>query len=1046
MKKRIISLILVLATAFLTLTGCAYNYAKDDMLKYVTNFDADAFLKALQNLVIEDSDKLSFGTDETKRQEKVDESIASDVYSSVTDKNALLYAGTPLKYDYVKYLYYITDAAGHVYSGDKMNWSSTSGMQVGLAGLENDAAFPTLDVSNALMAGDIKDYVIDSSKTHLVQNKDIITLTYKLTYTNDRGETVKEAVNNKYWTVDSAKAFDAKLLGERINELYNGDGVLSFQKDLVYKYSAVVVNGDELKGTTLTNGQEITISYVKTHEDGGLVTDETVKDVKVTLPAAGAENPDPFLNALVGKTVKDDSTVEGIVEVPFTVTYNYEDLKVNSVLYKNRKVLEGDTIFVTYKKHEIDYGKTTDDAVLVEGEENNPVDKQVVVTSGDELLKNFLGKNQGKQTDISIPVMGNAVYTFEGFTHPNPGTALQAGDKVTFGYTVSVDGVVKKTVEAAEFELNESNELHKKLIGLTEAPATVTIEEIVKTEVYKSVEFYTLNWSLHEGYTVYVSYDMWYDISADDTTKPVDNSGITTDKETGDWIKKVTYEKITLDKTNPFHAYLIGQSIDATSISNSDKLDGIYFNDQFTNVPVTFKNIKLHYAVAEPTNAGGIEVKYTPYTEAPEAGKEHKLTDIYGAKHDIDQVELTYHIFPVYYLDVQDMTAENIAEKFSSALASKNSSDSTKFAFPTLNNEAFKNGDVTLGDLVDDPDVAYNEKDDATAQDKYDLVALVSLKTAKDKIVEEKLKALTTAQNKLYEEEIKSSPTQATLTTLRENVDKAAKEYDTALTAANAAKTKLDAKIKLIVEATDGTTAAADAIMADYKQYKYDRLEATYESNLRILIEKEVYSLVYGKDSTIEFKSLPKRAVKDAYKALMNEYKYTFYEKSHDSGAKDDKGNAIQISYYKEYNGKFNDFLVAESKTLVGTQADDLEHFEQLVEDKAKETVKEIMVIYLLAEVIGEDVQLTKDEKKNIKNYNEQMKALYAQFGSSYNVSLDGEMHAAQFDKIFEYIVELDPVMKDGEEVKRNDGSVKYQYANGQLVFKNIGYTISSGN
>ena len=34
MKKRIISLILVVVMAALALSGCAYNYAKDDMAAY----------------------------------------------------------------------------------------------------------------------------------------------------------------------------------------------------------------------------------------------------------------------------------------------------------------------------------------------------------------------------------------------------------------------------------------------------------------------------------------------------------------------------------------------------------------------------------------------------------------------------------------------------------------------------------------------------------------------------------------------------------------------------------------------------------------------------------------------------------------------------------------------------------------------------------------------------------------------------------------------------------------------------------------------------
>ena len=63
MKKRIISLILVVALAFLTLTGCAYNYAKDDMSKYAT-LDTEAFYNALQALSFTEGD---FGPDEAAR-------------------------------------------------------------------------------------------------------------------------------------------------------------------------------------------------------------------------------------------------------------------------------------------------------------------------------------------------------------------------------------------------------------------------------------------------------------------------------------------------------------------------------------------------------------------------------------------------------------------------------------------------------------------------------------------------------------------------------------------------------------------------------------------------------------------------------------------------------------------------------------------------------------------------------------------------------------------------------------------------------------------
>ena len=81
MKKRIISLILVVVMSLLTLSGCAYSYEKDDMSKYAT-FDSEAFFKALTDGKITIADA-TFGTDEEGRWEKV----ADDIFTTL-GKNA----------------------------------------------------------------------------------------------------------------------------------------------------------------------------------------------------------------------------------------------------------------------------------------------------------------------------------------------------------------------------------------------------------------------------------------------------------------------------------------------------------------------------------------------------------------------------------------------------------------------------------------------------------------------------------------------------------------------------------------------------------------------------------------------------------------------------------------------------------------------------------------------------------------------------------------------------------------------------------------------
>ena len=67
MKKRIISLILVVVMAVLTLASCAYSYADDDMTQYAT-FDKAAFAAAIKEFDIEDAD---FTEDEETRVKKV---------------------------------------------------------------------------------------------------------------------------------------------------------------------------------------------------------------------------------------------------------------------------------------------------------------------------------------------------------------------------------------------------------------------------------------------------------------------------------------------------------------------------------------------------------------------------------------------------------------------------------------------------------------------------------------------------------------------------------------------------------------------------------------------------------------------------------------------------------------------------------------------------------------------------------------------------------------------------------------------------------------
>ena len=74
MKKRIISLFLVIVMVVLTLTGCAYNFSKKDMSKYTEDLD---YIKLLKEVLADFDIKVTdeFVNDENIRTMKVMDAI-----------------------------------------------------------------------------------------------------------------------------------------------------------------------------------------------------------------------------------------------------------------------------------------------------------------------------------------------------------------------------------------------------------------------------------------------------------------------------------------------------------------------------------------------------------------------------------------------------------------------------------------------------------------------------------------------------------------------------------------------------------------------------------------------------------------------------------------------------------------------------------------------------------------------------------------------------------------------------------------------------------
>ena len=188
MKKRILSLILVVVMLALTLTSCSYSFAEDSMSNYV-DFDSKAFKDALQKLVIEDG---VFTTDEETRAQKVEETIRNTIGNSA-DLTKKLYEGTVGTYDILYYAYYATAKFEGV-EGDvilyasNMKEASAVKLQLGMTSTAGD-----LDkaINEALKDKDIKDYLYSTNTDATTELKagDVVYLTYNYSYVDTNGST-----------------------------------------------------------------------------------------------------------------------------------------------------------------------------------------------------------------------------------------------------------------------------------------------------------------------------------------------------------------------------------------------------------------------------------------------------------------------------------------------------------------------------------------------------------------------------------------------------------------------------------------------------------------------------------------------------------------------------------------------------------------------------------------------------------------------------------------------------------------------------------------
>ena len=509
------------------------------------------------------------------------------------------------------------------------------------------------------------------------------------------------------------------------------------------------------------------------------------------------------------------------------------------------------------------------------------------------------------------------------------------------------------------------------------------IEELVKSKEDIKDFIYTIHTSdvtstadkkesvAAAGDVIYVSYTKKYTAFAYDKDGNVVMDG--DKKATETKTETVAYEKVTLNGAEgSFLANLVGKKVNETN--KFDVTDNTLETDDKT---VHYTNVKINWIVENDTEIGTVTDK--TYTSTK------KEKDVYGTEIDLKDKELTYHIFPVYLIDVEDeLTAELVLKHFYSNVAATETDDDDKtvYKFDCVENGGFKKDDKELKALV------------------TELTSLNSdLSAAKSD--------LTNAEKDKDETKIKNA---------KAAVEKAEKA--------------IDDKIAEILAATnDKNEDVKAALVKDMKQYKYDTLETSYKNTIKSNLAKEVFELAkkyitYKTEGANNVPVLPKRAVMKAYDRIENTHKVDFYEGNYTTSSSSGSTSSTTESNYRHYNGDFNEFLKVE---YFGKDAS--KYTMQNVYDKigaaAEESVREIILVHVLADAYKSgtvDLAVTDEDVDDFKNT-----YLYYLYNTYYGTLEEGDyMPALLLNNVMNHILE-EVADEDYVEDTENDNN-KVQY------------------
>ena len=280
-----------------------------------------------------------------------------------------------------------------------------------------------------------------------------------------------------------------------------------------------------------------------------------------------------------------------------------------------------------------------------------------------------------------------------------------------------------------------------------------------------------------------------------------------------------------------------------------------YNNEDYTFDKATYSAIKVLWKVDE--QGAAIEVKHTPFEEEVEEGKdtpkhEVKVSTKEGTKVNLTNKELTYHVYPVFYLDMpEEINALNILE--------------------------FITGSAITLRVEDDASTSKNE----SAEPSFDIF--------EDSAYADKVKPVIEAVQKLYKGTFEADSVLETLGKAATNADKARVAFEeifieipdkdaaiaTAISEIKKAKTEAADAVTTLKKISDDAAAALTAFGArtDDNAEKYDAKKSLAD------LAKAAYDDVVALKGLIDAADTAADAYNSAAEADKEDKKTTFTNK-----------------------------------------------------------------------------------------------------------------------------------------------------------------------